>query len=58
MNIKELDKEYVANTYARFPIEIVNGKGSKLYDSEGKEYIDMGTGIGVSIFGVGDEECI
>ena len=58
MNIKELDKEYVANTYARFPIEIVNGKGSKLYDSEGKEYIDMGTGIGVSIFGVGDEEWV
>ena len=58
MNIKELDKEYVANTYARFPIEIINGKGSKLYDSEGKEYIDMGTGIGVSIFGVGDEEWV
>ena len=58
MNIKELDKEYVANTYARFPIEIVSGKGSKLYDSDGKEYIDMGTGIGVSIFGVGDEEWV
>lgn len=58
MDIKELDKEYIANTYARFPIEIVSGKGSKLYDSDGKEYIDMGTGIGVSIFGVGDEEWV
>ena len=58
MNIKELDAKYVANTYARFPIEIVRGKGSKLYDSEGKEYIDLGTGIGVSIFGVGDEEWV
>lgn len=58
MNIKELDAKYVANTYARFPIEIVSGKGSKLYDSDGKEYIDMGTGIGVSIFGVGDEEWV
>lgn len=58
MNIKELDSKYVANTYARFPIEIVSGKGSKLYDSDGKEYIDMGTGIGVSIFGVGDEEWV
>lgn len=58
MNIKELDKNYVANTYARFPIELVSGKGSKLYDSDGKEYIDMGTGIGVSAFGVGDEEWV
>lgn len=55
MSIKELDNKYVANTYARFPIELVSGKGSKLYDSDGKEYIDMGTGIGVSAFGVGDE---
>ncbi|MBR0536194.1 MAG: acetylornithine/succinylornithine family transaminase [Clostridia bacterium] len=58
MSIKELDAKYVANTYARFPIELVSGKGSKLYDSEGKEYIDMGTGIGVSIFGVGDDEWV
>lgn len=58
MNIKELDMQYVANTYARFPIELVSGKGSYLYDSEGKEYIDMGTGIGVSAFGVGDEEWV
>ena len=58
MNITELDSKYIANTYARFPIEIVKGNGSKLYDENGKEYIDMGTGIGVSIFGVGDEEWV
>ena len=58
MNIKELDSKYIANTYARFPIEIVKGNGSKLYDENGKEYIDMGTGIGVSIFGVGDEKWV
>ena len=58
MSIIELDNKYVANTYARFPMELVSGKGSKLYDVNGKEYIDMGTGIGVSIFGVGDEEWI
>ncbi|MBO5895908.1 MAG: acetylornithine/succinylornithine family transaminase [Clostridia bacterium] len=55
MSIIELDNKYVANTYARFPIELVSGKGSKLYDDAGKEYIDMGTGIGVNVFGVGDE---
>lgn len=58
MSIIEIDNKYVANTYARFPIELVSGKGSKLYDANGKEYIDMGTGIGVSIFGVGDEKWI
>ncbi len=58
MSIIEIDNKYVANTYARFPMELVSGKGSKLYDADGKEYIDMGTGIGVSIFGVGDEEWI
>ncbi len=54
MSIKELDSKYVANTYARFPIELVSGKGSKLYDASGKEYIDMGTGIGVTAFGTAD----
>lgn len=58
MSIKELDQKYVANTYARFPIELVSGKGSYLFDADGKEYIDMGTGIGVSAFGVGDEEWV
>ncbi len=58
MNTKELDSKYIANTYARFPIELVSGKGSKLFDENGKEYIDMGTGIGVSVFGVGDEQWV
>ncbi|MBE6629483.1 MAG: acetylornithine/succinylornithine family transaminase [Ruminococcaceae bacterium] len=54
--LQNLDKAYVANTYARFPVEIVRGKGSKVYDTEGKEYIDMGSGIGVTAFGIADEE--
>ena len=49
-NIKDIDKEYIAGTYARFPVEIVNGKGSYVYDETGKEYIDMGSGIGVTSF--------
>ncbi len=50
------DKQYVANTYNRFPIELVSGKGSKVYDKSGKEYIDMGSGIGVTAFGFADDE--
>ena len=56
MNVKEKDQYYVANTYARFPIEIVSGKGSTVVDSDGKEYIDMGSGIAVNVFGMCDEE--
>lgn len=55
-NIKELDKAYVANTYNRFPVQIVSGKGSLMYDETGKEYIDMGSGIGVTAFGIADDE--
>ena len=54
--IIEQDKQYIASTYARYPIEIVKGNGSYVYDSDGKEYIDMGTGIAVNTFGVCDKE--
>ena len=56
--IKELDKEYIANTYARFPVELISGKGSLVYDEDGKEYIDMGSGIGVTAFGIADEQWV
>ncbi|MBO7288452.1 MAG: aminotransferase class III-fold pyridoxal phosphate-dependent enzyme, partial [Clostridia bacterium] len=56
IGIKEIDKEYIAGTYARFPVEIVNGKGSLVYDETGKEYIDMGSGIGVTSFGIADDK--
>ncbi len=58
MKTKELDSQFVAHTYARFPIEIVSGKGSVLVDDAGKEYIDLGTGIAVNSFGVCDEAWI
>ena len=52
--IFEDDKSYVANTYARFPVAITEGKGSLCRDAEGKEYIDLGSGIAVNIFGFAD----
>ena len=54
--LKTIDKEYIANTYARFPVELVSGKGSLVYDESGREYIDMGSGIGVTAFGIADDE--
>ena len=55
MSIQSIDKEYIAGTYNRFPVEIVSGKGSLVYDETGREYIDMGSGIGVTSFGIADE---
>lgn len=56
MTIEEKDREYVASTYARFPVRLVRGEGATLYDADGKSYIDLGSGIGVSIFGTADAE--
>ena len=58
MNTFELDKTYIAGTYKRFPVEIVSGKGSLVRDVKGKEYIDMGSGIAVTSFGIADDEWI
>lgn len=53
--IKQLDERYVAHTYRR-SASIVSGKGSLCYGPDGKRYIDMGSGIGVTAFGFCDEE--
>ena len=54
MNIPQLDSTYIANTYARFPVTIARGKGSLVWDADGKVYIDMATGIAVNSFGIAD----
>lgn len=56
--ITQKDKEYIAPTYARFPVEIVSGKGSTVTDSDGKQYTDLGSGIGVTAFGIADDEWV
>ena len=55
MSITSIDREYVAKTYGRFPVELISGQGSVLTGSDGKEYIDLGSGIGVTCFGFQDE---
>ncbi len=57
-NITEIDKLFVANTYNRFPVEIIGGKGSIIYSSDGKKYIDMGSGIACTTFGISDKKWI
>lgn len=54
-DIKSSDSTYIANTYARFPLEIVKGEGAVAYDETGKRYIDLGAGIAVNSFGYADQ---
>ena len=56
MDTITLDNTYVAGTYARFPVALASGKGAVLTDENGKTYIDMGSGIGVTAFGNGDAQ--
>lgn len=58
MNTRQKDETYIAGTYARFPLTLVSGHGSVVRDEEGKEYIDLGSGIAVNTFGVSDDEWV
>ena len=53
-SIKDIDKNYVMNTYNRYDLEIVEGMGVNCYDVDGKEYIDLSSGIGVNSLGFCD----
>ncbi len=55
-SFKNDDKKYIANTYARFDIEISHGKGSYVYDINGRQYIDLASGIAANTLGMADDE--
>ena len=46
-----LSEKYIANTYARFPIVLVRGKGTRVWDIDGKEYLDFVAGLAVCNLG-------
>lgn len=50
-NYQELDKTYYLPTFKRFPLTLVKGEGSKVWDDKGKEYIDAMAGIAVNSLG-------
>ena len=54
--IKSQDKEFIMNTYGRFDVAFVGGKGSTLYNENGDSFIDLGSGIGTSALGANDEK--
>lgn len=54
MDIFQRDERYLAHTYRRFPLEFVGGHGATVLGGDGREYIDLGSGIAVNIFGLND----
>jgi len=56
MNPKELEDRYELPLYPRRDVVLVRGKGAKLYDDQGREYIDCASNVGVSNIGHGQEE--
>ena len=54
--LQQLENTYMADTFSRFPVAIERGEGATLFDTEGKRYVDFGSGIAVNIFGANDEK--
>lgn len=54
--IMEEEKKVLVGTYARTPIVLSSGKGCKLYDVDGREYLDLSSGIAVNALGHGDPD--
>jgi predicted acetylornithine/succinylornithine family transaminase len=50
-DVVKLTDKYVAQTYARYPIALVRGKGARVWDADGKEYLDFLAGIAVNSLG-------
>ncbi len=53
--MEKMDKTYVLRTYARDYTHFIKGKGSKLFDADGKDFIDFTSGIGVTSLGHGNK---
>ena len=47
----DLEREYLLQNYARYPMVLARGKGCYLYDTDGKRYLDFISGIGVNALG-------
>ena len=55
MSLMEEDRQYIANTYGRFPLEAASGKNATCVDGDGRAYIDFSSGIGVNSLGFCDD---
>src|SRR6476661_9888468 len=57
-NLRDDADTYLMQTYSRQPITIVRGRGTKVYDLEGREYVDFVGGIAVNILGHGHPDLV
>jgi acetylornithine/N-succinyldiaminopimelate aminotransferase len=56
--LREAAAKYLMQTYTRQPISIVRGRGARVYDLEGREYIDFVGGIAVNVLGHGHPDLV
>ena len=54
-SVRDLESKHIVQTYNRTPIVLVRGKGVRVFDAEGREYLDLLAGIGVGALGHGHE---
>ena len=57
-DIKTIDSLYHACTYGRAPVVFERGRGARLWDDKGRDYIDFGSGIGVMSLGYANPEWV
>ncbi len=56
--IREMDKKFIVNTYGERPLALVKGEGTRVWDTEGKVYLDLFSGIGVNLLGYGHPKVV
>lgn len=54
--IQQQDSQFIAKTYARFPLALAKGKGCEVWDADGNRYLDFTSGIGTNSLGWADDE--
>ena len=54
-SVRDLESKYIVQTYRRTPIVLVRGKGVRVFDQDGREYLDLLAGIGVGALGHGHQ---
>jgi predicted acetylornithine/succinylornithine family transaminase len=54
-SVRDLESKHIVQTYRRTPVVLVRGKGVRVFDAEGREYLDLLAGIGVGALGHGHE---
>jgi len=57
-SVEELEETFGASAFKKFPLTIVRGKGSLVWDINGKEYVDFMSGIGVALVGHSNDSVV